>query len=671
MFAKFLLRFLPLGSASLLGLLSLPVSPAMSANGDCGIPFTSGSSPRTSDCLFILRAGVGAETCAACVCDTNGNLQVSATDALLCLRVAVGQNLALACPDCPVTTTFPTTTTTLDVVTTTTQVDTTTSTTTTLPASGGCPDIVQWQTRGRRSNACTSNSDCARGTCDTAIGLCRTATDYDLGWTGLGHDSDLDDGSRLRVRVDCGAGAAPCGECTVEGIDLSGGNCRCSNNTRAKCDEAFAPDADDCPACLAGAFVGAACTSDEDCSAGECGRRCSNDSNVVCKNNGNCPGGTCMAAAECDNGRNCNINADCTGTCAAASQCQCFDGPPLPLVVGGTPFCNVYRLAADVGGTVDVDSGASSLDFSIRAIVHSGSTTTSPCPVCGGRCSNDAGVLCTTDDDCSAGGSCTLDATAGDGNADGFCVGGRSNGLSCDVDASNTSFPARPGEKGGAGYSLDCFPNVGQNISGSGLAIGFVESTGDTELASGLSCGGSFPQLSCPCRVCSDATFIPCSSDADCEGQGTCSADALFAPVLPNDCTDLLCTDNGGGDGTCTTGPDWRWCSGVLRADGRGFLACAANADCEPGTIGIDAGDCTLTERAPCFLDTIVANGSAHPRQPVTAAAFCMPATSTAGRNAVIGLPGPARIRRQSTLASWCGGDPGNAYTPGSGGCLP
>ncbi|MFN2378343.1 MAG: hypothetical protein ABR538_17575 [Candidatus Binatia bacterium] len=666
MFVTFFCRLLALGGVSILVLFGLPVCPANSANGDCGIPFTSGSGPKTSDCLFILRAGVGAETCAACVCDTNGNLQVSATDALLCLRVAVGQNLALSCPDCPVTTTIPETTTTTMV-----EGPTTTSTTTTLLPAGGCPDVVQWETRGRRSNACATNGDCARGTCDTAVGLCRTATDYDLGWSGLGHDSDLDDGSRLRVRVDCGAGDAPCGECTVEGVDLSTGNCRCSNNTRAKCDEPFGPDADDCPACLAGAFVGNACTSDQDCSAGSCGQRCSNDSSIVCTKNPDCPGGSCLAAQKCDNGKNCNINADCTGTCAAASQCQCFDGPPLPLVVGGTPFCNVQRLAADVSGTVDVDSGASSLAFSMRTIVHNGSTTTNPCPVCGGRCSNDAGALCVTDDDCAQGGACTLDPAAGDGSAGGFCVGGRSNGLSCDVDASNTSFPARPGEKGGAGYSLDCFPAVGQNISGSGLAVELVEATGSSELASGLSCGGLLPAESCPCRVCSGATFVPCSSDADCEGQGTCTGDAGSVSVLPNNCADLLCSDNGNGEGSCTTGPDARWCSGVVRADGRGFLPCTANVDCQPGTIGIDGGDCTLTERSPCFLDTIVARGSAHSRQPVTAAAFCMPAVSSAGRNAVIGLPGPARIRRQSTLASWCNGDPGNGYTPGSGGCLP
>ncbi|MFN2377932.1 MAG: hypothetical protein ABR538_15465, partial [Candidatus Binatia bacterium] len=496
--------------------------------------------------------------------------------------------------------------------------------------------------------------------CDSAVGLCRTATDYDLGWTGLGHDGDLNDGSRLRVRVDCDASDAPCGECTVEGIDPSAGNCRCSNDSRVRCDEPFSPDADDCP---------------------------------------------------------------------AASECQCFDGPPLPLSIGGTPFCFVHRLAADVGGTVDVDSGASSLAVSMRVGVYTGSTATSPCPICGGRCSNDAGALCVTEDDCEQGGTCTLDPAAGDGNAGGFCVGGRSDGLSCDVDAANTSFPARPGERGGAGYSLDCFPGIGLNVSGQGLAVHYAETTGGSNLASGVSCGGAFSGFSCPCRLCSGDTSVACNTHEECAGfEGNCSLGATFRclsntdcqdldvgpciPVgaqkrcskkttktclsdaeclgetagdcnpsrcssssngaaAPNQCDDLECSDIGDGTGKCTTGPDALFCDGVVKANGSGVLACTHNEDCAPGVIGIDAGECDLAIRQGCFLDTIDASGSAHPSQPVTAAAICMPTTSGGGRNSVIGLPGPARIRRQSTLVSWCGSDPGNIYTPGSGGCAP
>jgi hypothetical protein len=65
----------------------------------CSLPVTSGPTPKASDCLFILGAAVGSRTCAPqCVCDTNADAAVSASDALRCLRAAVGQPVALNCP---------------------------------------------------------------------------------------------------------------------------------------------------------------------------------------------------------------------------------------------------------------------------------------------------------------------------------------------------------------------------------------------------------------------------------------------------------------------------------------------------------------------------------------------------------------------------------------------
>ncbi len=113
----------------------------------CSQPISSGPEPVASDCLTILRAGVGQTSCPLCVCDTNDNGSIVASDALLCLRKAVGQAVTLSCPDCePVTTTtslpdttttLPNTTTTLpETTTTTTAPDTTT--TTTLPTPVEC-----------------------------------------------------------------------------------------------------------------------------------------------------------------------------------------------------------------------------------------------------------------------------------------------------------------------------------------------------------------------------------------------------------------------------------------------------------------------------------------------------------------------------------------------------
>jgi hypothetical protein len=81
---------------------------AHAALGDCGQPLSNGSKPNATDCLHVLKAAVGVTSC-DCVCDTNGSGTLLASDALLCLRVAVGQPLELEC-DCPALTISPTVT---------------------------------------------------------------------------------------------------------------------------------------------------------------------------------------------------------------------------------------------------------------------------------------------------------------------------------------------------------------------------------------------------------------------------------------------------------------------------------------------------------------------------------------------------------------------------------
>ena len=49
-----------------------------------------GNAVTASDALFVLRSGVGLETCALCVCDVNDSGNIAATDALSVLRAAVG-----------------------------------------------------------------------------------------------------------------------------------------------------------------------------------------------------------------------------------------------------------------------------------------------------------------------------------------------------------------------------------------------------------------------------------------------------------------------------------------------------------------------------------------------------------------------------------------------------
>jgi hypothetical protein len=83
--------------------------PGLAAQGDCSQPVSSGDGPLATDCLFILRAAVGSEVCATpCVCDPSGDENITATDALRCLFVAVGTpGITMDC-NCGMTTTTTT-----------------------------------------------------------------------------------------------------------------------------------------------------------------------------------------------------------------------------------------------------------------------------------------------------------------------------------------------------------------------------------------------------------------------------------------------------------------------------------------------------------------------------------------------------------------------------------
>jgi len=79
--------------------LALMATTGHAAQGDCGQPATSGSNPTATDCLYILKTAVGAQTCSpTCICDVNAAGGVTATDALTCLKKAVGQDVLLNCP---------------------------------------------------------------------------------------------------------------------------------------------------------------------------------------------------------------------------------------------------------------------------------------------------------------------------------------------------------------------------------------------------------------------------------------------------------------------------------------------------------------------------------------------------------------------------------------------
>ncbi len=62
----------------------------------CGRP-RGGDATMVADALFVLQAAVGSRHCHSSVCDVDDDGETTAADALLTLRVAVGQSLALPC----------------------------------------------------------------------------------------------------------------------------------------------------------------------------------------------------------------------------------------------------------------------------------------------------------------------------------------------------------------------------------------------------------------------------------------------------------------------------------------------------------------------------------------------------------------------------------------------
>ena len=499
------------------------------------------------------------------------------------------------------------------VTTTTFSGSTTTSTTTTTLGGGGtqdpqCPnkaELVLWA--GTTGVSCSNNGDCAVGTCRTDIGRCVTVSELDTGWTGQAHDSDIVDQVLTVADLLCAGPAPTCGECTITGINPEPRNCRCANDNRQICDQPFVADANDC----------------------------------------------------------------------GGDVCNCYFGVPLPLSSANTPACVVNRFRQDISGTVNVDTGEGESQVRLASVVYLGITVVEPCPSCGGTCTAPAGSVgrpCGVDLDCDTDigdgtGVCgNYDPVPDDGIRQGTCHDGINHGLSCDAGARHESFPA----PGGGSQSLDCFPDTGKNVSGTGLRIDLDQGTSTKTLSVGITCG--FPPFfvdECHCGQCSGSAAIPCNNDAPCTaaGAGTCVRAGNNDP-LANQCAgNGICNDVGGGEGVCDQGPTDRFCDGILRADGEGFLSCnTGQGDCDSFPNGI-AGNCVLTKGRNCFLDTIVAQGVPDPVAPVGAAAFCIAKTGNAGINSVAGLPGPARAVNQGSVAYYCAGNPAAVYTPGVGGC--
>ncbi len=339
-----------------------------------------------------------------------------------------------------------------------------------------------------------------------------------------------------------------------------------------------------------------------------------------------------------DPGSNCRCTSDSTKNCTVVNgpdpdhcgggldnSCTCYFGSPLAISSGGTPVCVVNQITQDYTGTMNLRTGEWNVRIHLASIVYLGLDSVHPCPTCDG------------------------DDVPNDGIRNGTCNGGLTSGA-CDANGIHRTFGPT---------SFDCPPPSSLNISGSGLLIDLKTSSQDQSLLAELPCDSPADQ-NCPCRVCSNNSSIGCSSDADCteQGAGTCTAGG-GAGVQPNGCDNFECGDNG----RCVEGPIDTYCDGITHPDGRGFITCNSDVDCQPN----NAGKCTIIDLRRCFTDPIQAVGKPDVANPVTSAIFCIPPTSSPAVNLTGGIPGPGTFTLDFDSDVRCQSDPSLPYEFPSG----
>ncbi len=76
------------------------VAKAQAVDVLCGQPITIGAKPKAVDALFVLRSTVALTSCFPCVCDVDNSGEITASDALAVLKVAVGAQVTFSCASC-------------------------------------------------------------------------------------------------------------------------------------------------------------------------------------------------------------------------------------------------------------------------------------------------------------------------------------------------------------------------------------------------------------------------------------------------------------------------------------------------------------------------------------------------------------------------------------------
>lgn len=498
-------------------------------------------------------------------------------------------------------------------------------------------------------------------------------SETDAGWTGVSHNQVTAESSGFVVELsgcDCDSfDGATCIGATGDSVcDLQGAtqpSCSFDFNSGIRCDDYGTDDDDN----MDGPFGEGEDDEDEDCficdafsanhmdscgSDADCQSRCFDAQGVV--------QGSCGEQSDCAAGE------VCRGRCDKGQRCiRTLNGPPLPVLNGGSPVCTVQKFRSDVTGTMDLQDGSHEIYYRLFSQIHFASNENRPCPVCGGFClggDNDLDPCmgrcsqsespCMVDEDCEVAQTCrrvTPDCPGGTCELSRVCgadptINPGLTGAACRVTHEHKFFGS---------LSTDCLPASEVNVSGRGLEVDYLPWTsGSVELQSSVPCTASgFELIDCPCPAgvggeptkpnrCTPAcnaggpNFGVGCADGNSIGEGTACAGGANQGKLCDEDSD--CPDS-----SCSANP--KHCVGDPAFE---RYACNSTADCGLGTC-LDAcpGGRCLPLCVPTAADPLDGECAAGPSDHHCSGEkfmfkSCPPQSVTAGCDAVCSVSGTA-----------------------------
>ncbi|HEY2776087.1 MAG TPA: hypothetical protein VGK20_18750 [Candidatus Binatia bacterium] len=590
---------------------------AQAAKGDCGQPSSSGASPVSSDALTILKSSVGQPTAcddspSKCDCDVNNSNTVTASDALLDLKKAVGQDVTLTC-SCSV-------------------------------VPQGIP-------------------------CTSAVFHSRTGSDLDSGWTGIAHNSDLEIGSSISFDVmkRCTDNNAQC----QANADCVNNNCKatCDCSSDTTCDITGPTDAPRCVTTLKG------CTTNTDCPTGvACVHTfgpplpLSSGGTPVCVVS--VFDSVLTGTADTSTGEavtSASLKSRVFLGIAIDKPCPRCGAPADHPQIGGTftcsggqfdaAVCHVDALSPVFGGTsfdcppaLNANVSGAGLEIRFSQVTTGTSTKTAQLP-----CANSQFL------------SNPL-------NAPFKCYGGTNAGKTCstNTDCPGSAVPgpcqSHPGKcldnNAACSTNADCKRCTGDSS---------IQCTADNQCTGNGSCGEAPDQpvtcgFWCQCGFCNGDASLPCFETGDCPSGQTCqvgpgSGNVQNAPQQePNSCSSDKFICGQFASEQCATSVLGKCTEQSYRSCTSGTTTCEDN----------NAGTCDI-EPKPCFESRITRTGSPSPlgtycafqdktcttnadctqsgdfcvkdsARPQTVALFCVPGTSSSSINSVGGITGPGAV---------------------------